>query len=81
MLRFWRMTPLDLGRDLNIGLWGEGSADPSTVIGLWASGSDSGESCAAVEHCIDSDSELGGSEDSVHQVGSGGADKISDESG
>jgi hypothetical protein len=49
---------------------GERSADPSTVIGLWASYSDNGDSRAAEEHCKDSDSELEGSEDSVHQVGS-----------
>jgi len=81
MLFLWRMTPLDLGRDLNIGLEGERSVDPSTVIGLWTSGSDNGDSCAAEEHCSDSDSGLEGSEESVHQVDSAGADNISDESG
>ena len=81
MLRFWRMTPLDFGRDLNIGLGGERSADPSTVIGLWASGSDKGDNRVIEEQCRDSDSELEGSEDCVHQVDSAGADNISDDSG
>ena len=70
------MTPLDLGRDLySSGLGAERSADPSTAIELWASGSDNRESPAVDEV---SDSELKEWVDSVHhQAGSAGAEVIS----
>ena len=74
------MAPLDLGRELNSSGLGR-SGDPSTVIGLWTSGSDNGDSCAAEENCSDSESELEGSRDSAHQVDSAGADNTSDDSG
>lgn len=65
------MTPLDFGRDLNSsGLGVERSGDSSTVIGLWASGSDKGESRVAEANWNASDSELEGSTGSEHQVGS-----------
>jgi hypothetical protein len=64
------MTPLDLGRDLGSPGLG-GSAEPSTVIGLWTSGSDRGESWAAEEDWKASDRELERSIESEHQVGSG----------
>ena len=79
MFRFWRTTPLDLGRDLSSVSGGERSIDPSTVIGLWTSGSDRGESRAAEGYCSESEPEESGS--SVHHVDSAGADNISDDSG
>ena len=42
--------PAGPGRDLNFGLGGERSADPSTAIGLGPSGSDDGRSCTSGEH-------------------------------
>ena len=68
MLRFWRTTPLDLGRDLNWSeLGGESSADPSVITGLWASSSDNGE-----ENGMGSDSEREEPRGSAQPVGSGG---------
>jgi len=76
MFRFWRTTPLDLGRDLSSGPGGERSIDPSTVIGLWASGSDKGESRVTAGYCSESEPEESGS--SVHHAGSAGTDNMSD---
>jgi len=69
------------GRDLNLGPGGERSADLSTVTGLRPPGSDNREGCASREHWSDSESKLEGSEGSVHQVDSAGADRISDDLG
>lgn len=72
MVRFWRMTPLDLGRELrSSGPGVKRSAEPSTVIGLWTSGSDNGESCGTEEGWRASDKELEESIESGHQAGAG----------
>lgn len=82
MDRFCRTTPLALGRDLNSsGPDGDPYVDPSVVTGLWASGSDNGESWPAEAKGSESGNECAEASGSAHQVGSAGADSMTDVSG
>ena len=79
MDRFCWTTPLALGGDLNSsGPDGDPYTNPSVVSGLWASGSDNGESWPAEAKGSESGSECADASGSAHQVGSAGVDSMTD---